>query len=84
VASNSIGNTLRTFCRENKLALFTFADDFALSGGYWLHCTGEETFAYASSKVGSVGAVLTTVDIGQELKKRGLHREYITSRTNIT
>jgi ClpP class serine protease len=80
VASNCIANTLKTFCRVNKLKLFTFVDDAALSGGYWLHCIGDETFAYKSSKVGSVGAVLTTIDVGEILKSRGIERKYISSR----
>ncbi len=80
VASNSIANTLKTFCKVNNLKLFTFVDDFALSGGYWLHCIGDETFGYKSSKIGSVGVVITTLDFAEVLRSRGIERKYISSK----
>jgi len=37
--------------------LYTFAEEFAYSGGYYLLCIGNEVYADGSSIVGGIGAM---------------------------
>jgi ClpP class serine protease len=79
VSSNIIANHLTTFCGMNKLKLYTFAESYALSGGYWILCPGDEVYAYNSSKVGSIGAVMTSLDFKEFIEKRHIERIYLSS-----
>lgn len=81
VASNKIAKSLKSFCHLEKIKLYTFANDYALSGGYWLHCIGDETYAYKSSKIGSVGVVMTSLNFEEFLSAREIQRKYISSKS---
>jgi ClpP class serine protease len=82
VYSNIIANSLRSFCSRNKIKLYTFAEDIAASGGYWILCCGDEVYGYQSSKIGSVGVVMTGFDFKQFLDNRNIERNYFTSKNN--
>jgi ClpP class serine protease len=80
VESNNLGNSLRTFCDKNNLKLYTFAEEVAASGGYWLLSIGDEAYSYESSKVGSIGVVWTSYDFKNFLEKRKIERLIISSK----
>lgn len=80
VSSNTMSSHITTFCKINNIKLFTFAENFALSGGYWLLCSGEEVYSYESSKVGSVGALMTAMDFQHFLEKKNIDRYHFTSK----
>jgi ClpP class serine protease len=77
VYSDIVSNSIKTFCNDNKLKLFTFTDSMALSGGYYLICVGDEVFATKASLVGSVGAIVTSFDFKAILDKYDIERYYI-------
>ena len=80
VQSNIVANTLRCFCDSYKIKLYTFAEDIAASGGYWLLCVGDEVYSYKSSLIGSIGVVWTTIDAKNFLEKRKLERIQFSSK----
>jgi ClpP class serine protease len=68
---------ITSFCRNNNLKLFTFAESAALSGGYWLLSIGDEVYGYKSSKIGSIGALFTLIDVKEFIDERKIERIYI-------
>jgi ClpP class serine protease len=83
VYSNIISTSIKSFCKDNKLPLLTFTDSVAASGGYWLLCIGDEVYASKHSLVGSVGAVITSMNFKAILDKYQIEREYITTSKYI-
>jgi ClpP class serine protease len=57
VYSSMMGNKVLHFAKDKQLPYYTFAEDVAASGGYWLLCTGDKAFANQSSVVGSIGVI---------------------------
>lgn len=41
VQSQIISNKLKVFADEKKVPFYTFSEDLAASGGYWILCTGK-------------------------------------------
>lgn len=58
----------------------TFAEEYALSGGYWLLSAGNEVYSNKSSKVGSVGALMTSMNFREFLDKNNIDRIYLSSK----
>jgi ClpP class serine protease len=54
VQSELIYNYIRELSEEKKIPVYTFAQDVAASGGYWLLLSGDEIYAHNSSIVGSI------------------------------
>jgi ClpP class serine protease len=52
-----MGDKIKLFAKQKKIPYYTFAEDVAASGGYWLLCTGEKVYANQSSVVGSIGVI---------------------------
>jgi ClpP class serine protease len=80
VSSNTISNTLTSFCKAYDIKLMTFAEEYALSGGYWLLSAGDEVYSNRSSKVGSIGALMTSMDFKEFLNKKNIDRIYLSSK----
>jgi ClpP class serine protease len=54
-----MGQKLISFAKDKKVPYYTFSEDVAASGGYWLLCTGDQVYANKSSLVGSIGVIST-------------------------
>ena len=52
-----MGERVASFAKNNGVPLYTFAEDVAASGGYWLLCIGDTVYAHETSLVGSIGVV---------------------------
>ena len=57
VCSSLMADRVLGFAKIRNLPFYTFAEDLAASGGYWLLCVGDKTFAHPSSVVGSIGVI---------------------------
>lgn len=57
VYSSLMGERVASFAKNNGVPLYTFAEDVAASGGYWLLCIGDTVYAHETSLVGSIGVV---------------------------
>jgi ClpP class serine protease len=47
VQSTLLHDRIRYHADKTKIPVWTFAEDVAASGGYWIMCAGDELFASA-------------------------------------
>ena len=74
VQSALIYKRIRALAAEKELPVFSFAEDVAASGGYWLACAGDELFADENSIVGSIGVLSAGFGFTELLGKIGVER----------
>ncbi len=82
VQSELIYNYIRELSLEKKIPVFTFAQDVAASGGYWLLLSGDEIYAHHSSIVGSIGVIFSGFGFVELIKKIGIDRRLYTEGKN--
>lgn len=78
--SDLIYKRIRAYASINKVQIFTFAEDVAASGGYYIMCAGD--YLYASSPLslfGSIGAVSAIPNIKDLATKYGIERRYFST-----
>jgi len=83
VQSEIICHKIKHFCHEHKLPLYTFAEDVAASGGYFILCIGDKVFVDPSSLVGSIGVVSHTVKIKKTLEEHKINVKNLTTREEL-
>jgi len=74
VQSELIYNYIRELSAEKKIPVYTFAQDVAASGGYWLLLAGDEIYAHNSSIIGSIGVIFSSFGFVDLIKKIGVDR----------
>jgi signal peptide peptidase SppA len=74
VQSELIYNRIRELALEKKIPVFTFAQDVAASGGYFILCAGDEMFAHDASIIGSIGVISAGFGFQELIKKIGVER----------
>ena len=74
VQSELIYNYIRELSTEKKIPVYTFAQDVAASGGYWLLLAGDEIYAHNSSIIGSIGVIFSSFGFVDLIKKIGVDR----------
>src|SRR5579863_4455571 len=79
VQSALIHRRIRDLSAERKVPVFTFAEDVAASGGYWLLLAGDEIYADAASLLGSIGVVTSSFGFPAVLKRLGIERRLHTA-----
>ena len=82
VQSELIYNYIRELSAEKKIPVFTFAQDVAASGGYWLLLSGDEIYAHNSSIIGSIGVIFSGFGFVDLIKKIGINRRIYTEGKN--
>jgi signal peptide peptidase SppA len=82
VQSALIGEQIRYWADKTNTPVFSFAQDVAASGGYWLACSGDEIYAMPSSIVGSIGVISASFGFDEAIKKLGVERRIITAGDN--
>lgn len=78
VQSELIYNYIRNLADNKKIPVYTFAEDVAASGGYWLLCAGDKMYASNSSIVGSIGVISSGFGFVDAIKKLGIERRVLT------
>lgn len=74
VQSELIYTRIKELSLEKKIPVFTFAQDVAASGGYFILLAGEEIFAHSASIVGSIGVISAGFGFEDLIKKIGVER----------
>lgn len=74
VQSELIYNAIRELSTAKKIPVYTFAQDVAASGGYWLLLAGDETYAHNASIIGSIGVIFSSFGFVEAIKKLGIER----------
>jgi len=82
VQSELIYNYIRQLSEEKKIPVYTFAQDLAASGGYWLLMSGDEVYAHNSSLIGSIGVIFSGFGFVDLIKKIGVQRRVYTEGKN--
>lgn len=77
--SSLIGSQIRKLAEEKGVPVYTFVEDVAASGGYWLACAADEIYAQESSIVGSIGVISAGFGFQDFIAKHGVERRVHTS-----
>ncbi|CAD8089383.1 unnamed protein product [Paramecium sonneborni] len=70
--------------KKYNLPLYTFAEDYALSGAFYLLCMGDKIFCNKTSIVGAVGTQIQTLNILKLLEHYKLEIRTFNSDSNET
>jgi signal peptide peptidase SppA len=76
--SELIYRYIKSLAITRKVPIYSFVEDVAASGGYWLACAGEEIYALDTSIIGSIGVVSASFGFVDLMKKIGVKRRVIT------
>lgn len=79
VQSALLFRRIRQLADEKKLPVFTFAEDVAASGGYWIALAGDEIYAEETSLLGSIGVVSGGFGFPRLLDRLGVERRLHTA-----
>jgi signal peptide peptidase SppA len=82
VQSELIYKYIRELSEEKKVPVYTFAQDLAASGGYYLLLSGDEIYAHNSSIIGSIGVIFSGFGFVNLIKKIGVERRVYTEGKN--
>lgn len=82
VQSELIAKRIRFLAKKNKVAVYSFVEDVAASGGYWLACAGDQIYASQSSIIGSIGVIYSSFGFQDAIAKLGIERRIYTQGEN--
>ncbi len=74
-----IADYMRALSVEKEIPVYTFIEDVAASGGYWLACIGDEIYAQGTSIVGSIGVISAGFGFEELIKRYDIKRRVYTS-----
>lgn len=79
VQSELISARIRQLSYEKSIPVYSFVEDVAASGGYWLATSGEQIFASRSSLIGSIGVISSGFGFQDAISKLGIERRVYTA-----
>jgi signal peptide peptidase SppA len=82
VQSDLIAKRIADLSNKHNIPVYSFVEDMAASGGYWLACAGEEIYVNRSSVIGSIGVVARGFGFTEMIKKMGIERRVYTQGEN--
>ncbi|KAJ6645000.1 GTPase Obg [Pseudolycoriella hygida] len=82
VQSELIAKRIRSLSLEKKIPIYSFIEDVAASGGYWLACIGDKIYASKSSIIGSIGVISAGFGFQDAIAKLGIERRVYTEGKN--
>ncbi|MGI4776328.1 MAG: S49 family peptidase [Janthinobacterium lividum] len=82
VQSELIARRIRSLAKDKKVPVYSFVEDVAASGGYWLACAGDEIYASSSSIIGSIGVISSSFGFQEAIAKLGIERRLYTEGKN--
>jgi signal peptide peptidase SppA len=82
VQSELIAKRIISLSKEKKIPVYSFIEDVAASGGYWLACAGTEIYASRSSIIGSIGVISTSFGFDKTIEKLGIERRVYSEGKN--
>lgn len=72
--SSIIRKYLRCYSLKHSIPVYTFAEDLATSGGYYIMTAGDTLYANPTSLIGSIGAQFNTFLLKDLAEKYGVER----------
>jgi len=82
VQSEFIAQRIIDLAKAKSIPVYSFVEDVAASGGYWLACAGDEIYVSKSSIIGSIGVISAGFGLTEVIKKIGIERRVITQGIN--
>ncbi|CAF4561787.1 unnamed protein product, partial [Rotaria sp. Silwood2] len=82
VQSDLIAKRIRGLAVEKEIPVYSFVEDVAASGGYWLACIGDKIYASKSSIIGSIGVISAGFGFPTAINKLGIERRVYTEGKN--
>ena len=82
VQAQLIHDYIRSISKEKNIPTYSFVEDVAASGGYWLACASDEIYASENSIVGSIGVIAAGFGFTAAIKKLGVERRVIAQGKN--
>ena len=82
VQSELIASRIIQLSEKNQVPVYSFIEDMAASGGYWLACAADEIYASKSSIIGSIGVVSAGFGFVDTMNKLGIERRVYTQGVN--
>jgi len=82
VQSEFIAKRIIDLAKKKEVTVYSFVEDVAASGGYWLACAGEKIFASKNSIIGSIGVVYSGFGFTEAISKIGVERRVYTQGRN--
>lgn len=79
VQSELISSRIRQLSYEKDIPVYSFVEDVAASGGYWLATSGDKIFASRSSLIGSIGVISSGFGFQEAIAKLGIERRVYTA-----
>lgn len=77
--STKIVDFITGVTKNSKIPIYTYADNIAASGGYYLLAAGKKVFTRKDSLVGSIGVITTNLNLQNYYDKYNLKRLYLNS-----
>ncbi len=79
VQSSLIAGRIRRLSEEKGIPVYSFVEDVAASGGYWLATAGEEIWVDRSSIIGSIGVLSAGFGFNEFIARHGVERRVHTA-----
>lgn len=74
-----IASAIEQLSKKTGIKVYTFAEDVAASGGYWLLASGDQAYACETSLVGSIGVVSSSFGAVDAMQRLGIERRVWTA-----
>lgn len=68
--------------KKRRVPIYSFCEDVAASGGYWLALAGDELYASKSSVIGSIGVISAGFGFTELINKIGVERRVYSQGKN--
>ncbi len=78
VQAELIASRIISLAKEKNIPVYSFVEDVATSGGYWLACSGDKIYVSESSIVGSIGVISSGFGFHEAISKLGIERRVYT------
>lgn len=82
VQSELIASRIINLSKEKEIPVYTFVEDVAASGGYWLACAGREIYVSKASILGSIGVISSGFGFQDAINKLGIERRVYSEGKN--
>lgn len=82
VQSELIAKRIISLSKKTGIPVYSFVEDVAASGGYWLACAGNEIYASKNSIIGSIGVIYSSFGFQHAIEKLGIERRVYTEGKN--
>ena len=82
VQCSLISTRINQLSKKFNVPVYSFIEDIAASGGYWLACSADKIYVMPSSILGSIGVISSGFGFVEIIKKIGIERRVYTKGKN--